>query len=481
MWKRPFLLLLLLPLFVLPLRALLTNGATLLAGSLPPDWFYESSQSSADLGYAVSSAGDLNGDGYADIAVGAVKYAINGSNKGGAIFVFYGGPGGLGSQPDWVFGWETSGAELGAAIAGVGDVNGDGYDDLVAGAPGCSNPQPKEGCVLVFYGAVAGLGSTPDQLLELNQRDAYLGTAVDGAGDVNGDGYADVIVGAKWFANELPNEGAAFLFLGGADGLSSAPIWQVEGNQAGASLGTAVAGAGDVNGDGFDDLLVGAPFRDGTLSDSGYAALYLGAARGPATTPAWELSGSSANERLGAAVARAGDVNGDGLADFLVGAPGYQNQAGKAVGAAFLFAGKTSGWDATSPLWTAVADRENSQFGAAVSCAGDMNGDGLGDIAIGAPMYTQDQAREGVVFIYLGTAVAPGAQPHWIAEGNKADTLFGFAVALAGDINQNGYTDLLVGAPEYRSQTELRGRAFLFYGREANAPLYVTYLPFITQ
>ncbi len=480
MCKRPYLFLLLLPFFALPLFNLLANDILPLTGSLPPDWFYESSQSSADLGYAVSGARDLNGDGYADIVVGATKYAINGSNKGGAIFVFYGGPGGLHSQPDWVYGWETSGAELGAAVAGVGDVNGDGYDDLVAGAPGCNTPHPKAGCVLVFYGAATGLSNAPAQLLTLNQRDAYLGTAVDSAGDVNGDGYADVIVGAKWFTNELVNEGAAFLFLGGADGLSDTPIWQVEGNQAGASLGTSVTGAGDVNGDGFDDLLVGAPFWDGEYRDSGYAALYLGSAAGAEATPAWELNGSSANERLGAAVASVGDLNGDGLADFLVGAPGYQNQAGQAVGAAFLFAGTTS-WRTVLPLWTAVSDRENGQFGAAVGRAGDMNGDGLGDIVVGAPTYTQDQAKEGVVFIYLGTAVAPAAKAHWIAEGNKSETMFGFAVAAADDINQNGYADLLVGAPEYRSQTELRGRAFLFYGREADAALHVAYLPFITR
>jgi hypothetical protein len=294
MGKRPFSATLLLLLF-----SLLASGSSAAATVvMPVAWFYESVQSSADLGYAVNRAGDLNGDGYPDVIVGAIKYA-QGSVKGGAVFLFYGGPGGLRNQPDWFFGTDMNGALLGTAVVGANDINGDGYDDLVVSAPGCSSPEPKEGCVYVFFGSASGLGSAPDQILQLNQRDSYLGTAVDAAGDVNGDGYADVIVGAKWYNAGLTNEGAAFLFLGGPDGLSDTPAWQVTGNQSGASLGTAVAGVGDVNGDGYADLLVGAPYFDGGAVDSGYVALYLGAADGPAATPVWELHGSHAGSASG--------------------------------------------------------------------------------------------------------------------------------------------------------------------------------------
>lgn len=478
MLQRPFLPIIT---FCYLLLLLVSSGAAHPAASaLPASWFYESVQASADLGYAVGSAGDVNGDGYLDVVVGAVKYAQS-SVKGGAVFLFYGGPGGLRSQPDWFFGTDMNGAELGAAVAGAGDVNGDGYDDLIVGAPGCSSPEPKEGCVFVFYGAAGGLRSTPDQILQLDRRDSYLGTAVDAAGDVNGDGYADVIIGAKWYTDNQTNEGAAFLFLGGADGLSATPAWQFKGNQGGASLGTAVAGVGDVNGDGFDDVLVGAPFFDhDNAIDAGYAALFLGSADGLTAAPTWELSGSHTNARLGYAVAGAGDVNGDGLPDFLIGAPGWPNPADQAVGAAFLFAG-TDNWTTVTPLWTAVSDQPNAQFGAAVSSAGDMNGDGYADVVVGAYRYSQGQSKEGAIFIYLGTPGGPTPLPHWTAEGNKADTMFGFSVAPAGEVNGDGYADLLVGAPEYRNQTELRGRAFLFTGRDANAPTCTIFLPIISN
>lgn len=477
MVKRPFLI----PIILLTLLVICTapGSAGPLASALPAAWFYESTQSSSDLGYAVDIAGDLNGDGYPDVAVGAIKYAIN-AVKGGAVFVFYGGPGGLRSAPDWLFGLEMNGAELGTAVAGAGDVNGDGFADLIVGAPGCTNPEPKEGCVFVFYGSSTGLANVPDQILELDRRDSYLGSAVAGAGDVNGDGYADVIVGAKWFTNNLNNEGAAFLFLGGPDGLSSTPAWQVEGNQAGASLGMAIAGAGDVNGDNYADVLVGAPFFDGAAVDAGYAALYLGSPGGLGSTPAWELTGSHADARLGWSVASAGDVNGDGLADFLVGAPGWRNQADEAVGAAFLYAG-TADWQNAAPLWTAFSDQPNSLFGTAVNGAGDMNLDGFADVVIGAYRYSRDQSEEGVVLIYLGGPGGPAAAPRWMAEGNKSSTWFGFAVGSVADVDQDGYGDLLVGAPEYRSQTELRGRAFLYEGRDANTPDFAIFLPFVSH
>jgi hypothetical protein len=446
---------------------------------LPVAWYYESSQATADLGYAVNSGGDVNGDGYPDVVVGAVKYAQT-TVKGGAVFLFYGGPGGLSDQPDWFFGTDMNGAELGTAVANSGDINGDGYDDLVVGAPGCSNPEPKEGCVYVFFGSASGLGSAPDQVLQLDRRDSYLGTAVDLAGDVNGDGYDDVIVGAKWFANNLTNEGAAFLFLGGPDGLSDAPVWQFEGNQARASLGTAVAGVGDVDGDGYADFLVGAPFFDGPAVDSGYAALFLGSPDGPGDTPAWEITGSHTDARLGQALAAAGDVNGDGLPDFLIGAPGWQNQDEQAIGAAFLYTGR-SDCSGAEPLWTAVSDQPNSGFGAAVSGAGDMNNDGYADVVVGAWQYSGDQSKEGKIFIYLGGPGGPTAEPHWTAEGNKAETMFGFALGVGADIRQDGYADLVVGAPEFRNQTELRGRAFLYYGRDVNAPDYATFLPLVTN
>jgi hypothetical protein len=173
-------------------------------------------------------------------------------------------------------------------------------------------------------------------------------------------------------------------------------------------------------------------------------------------------------------------VNGDGLADLIIGAPGWQNQSGQAAGAAFVYLGQAD-WSAAQPVWTAVSTQANAQFGAAVGSAGDMSGNGYADVVVGAPLYSRDQSKEGVIFVFLGTAVGPAPSPQWTAEGNKAETMFGFSVASAGDIDQDGYADLLVGAPEYRNQTELRGRAFLFNGQDPNTPPATLYLPLITH
>ncbi len=476
MRKRPLLTIIFL---LFPLLSVTFSAANPAAEPLTEDWFYESDQDTADLGYAVDGEGDYNNDGYADVVVGAIKYAAT-SIKGGAVFVFYGGPGGLQDTPDWSFGVDMNGAELGTAVANAGDVNGDKIDDLLVSAPSCTNPEPKEGCIYLFYGSNGGLNSAPDWTYDSDLRDSYLGTAVDGAGDVNGDEYADVIVGAKWYANGQGNEGAAFVFYGSETGLGDAPDWHVEGNQAGASMGTAVAGAGDVNGDGFDDVLVGAPWFDDGGDNVGAAYLFLGSATGLGDTPVWQAQGSQEDTLFGQAVASAGDVNGDGRADIIIGAPGYQNNKNEEVGAAFVYLGTAIG-ATSSPMWTAVSDQPLSRFGHAVNCAGDMNQDGFADVVIGAYQYTQDQAEEGMAFIYLGAPFILTSQPLWTAEGNKSETMLGFAVGPGGDVDKDGFADLVIGAPEYRNQTELRGRAFLYRGKAFLVPNFPVFLPIIQR
>lgn len=480
MLKRPFPTLLLLPLLLFLTRGLgQADTAVFTEQQLPPDWFYESSQSAADLGYAVDSGGDVNGDGYADVLVGAVKYTVT-TYKGGAVFGFFGSPSGLDATPDWIFGGDQSGAELGTAVAFAGDVNGDMIDDIIVSAAKYNHDQPREGQVYVFYGSVSGLSSTPDWTFESDQTDAYLGVSVDTAGDINGDGFDDVIMGAKWYANGESNEGAVFLFYGSASGLSETPDRIIEGNQVGASLGSAVAGAGDVNGDGFDDVLIGAPLHDDLGEDEGIVYLYLGSGAGLCDAPIWSVKGSQTDMRMGQAVSAAGDVNGDGKADILIGAPGFDIDANPDVGAAFVFAGTATG-AADEWLWTAVSNQPYALFGSAVNSAGDINQDGFADIAVGAPQYSQDQSEEGVIYIYLGGPTGLEARPHWRAEGNKSETDFGAAIGSGGDVNLDGYDDLVVGAPEFRNQTDLRGRAFLFTGRDADALSFSVFLPLIYQ
>src|SRR5262249_7123298 len=144
-----------------------------------------------------------------------------------------------------------------------------------------------------------------------------------GAGDVDGDGYDDMAVGASAYDDTLTDEGAVFLYSGSASGVSATPSWTRARGQASAELGTAVAAAGDTNGDGYDDLLGGAPGYDDGESDEGEAWIYAGSASGPGTTAQWSRDADVAGSHLGSSVAAAGDVDGDGHADVLVGAPEF--------------------------------------------------------------------------------------------------------------------------------------------------------------
>jgi len=160
-------------------------------------------------------------------------------------------------------------------VCGAGDVNGDGYHDIIVGEPLYTHEQPYEGRASVYYGSASGPSSSPDWVAEGNQRNCLLGE-VSNAGDVNGDGYDDVIVGASNCSHGQIEEGAVFAYYGSASGLSSSPDWTAESNQGAASFGQSVATAGDVNNDGYDDIIIGAPKYDTYYTDAGRAYVYYG-------------------------------------------------------------------------------------------------------------------------------------------------------------------------------------------------------------
>ena len=178
--------------------------------------------------------------------------------------------------------------------------------------------QNNEGAAFVYHGSASGVNTAAAVTLESNQADANLGYSVAGAGDVNGDGYSDVIVGAPFFDKGQTDEGAAFVYHGSASGVNPIAAVTLEQNQALAQLGASVAGAGDVNGDGYGDVIVGAP--NGQFF-GGVAFVYHGGASGVDTTADAQLESNQAFAQLGASVAGAGDVNGDGYGDVIVGAP----------------------------------------------------------------------------------------------------------------------------------------------------------------
>src|SRR5439155_1108693 len=244
--------------------------------------------------------------------------------------------------------------------------------------------------------------TSPDWTAESNQASARFGASVATAGDVNGDGYSDVIVGAPLFDNGQTDEGRAFVYLGSASGLGTTPAWTAEGNQASAQFGASVASAGDVNGDGFGDVIVGADLYDNGQTDEGRIFVYLGSASGLATNPSSTAESNQAGAHLGASVATAGDVNGDGYADVIAGAPQYDNGQTD-EGRSFVFLGSGAGLAASSG-WTAESDQASAFYGHSVASAGDVNGDGFSDVIVGAPGFDNGQTDEGAAFVYLGSA-----------------------------------------------------------------------------
>jgi hypothetical protein len=424
---------------------------------LAPAWYWESWQKGAQAGASAAGAGDVNGDGFADLIVGAPKYEAD-IYRGGAAFVFYGKSGGLETEPRWIAGGEAQGNAFGSAVASAGDVNCDGYADVVVGAPNYGN---NHGKVYLYYGSPTGLNSTPDWSYTSGARDAYLGWSVASAGDVNGDDCHDLLVGVRYFSDGQDKEGGAFLFYGSASGLSSEPDWIGQVNQAGAQFGYALSGASDLNQDGYDDVLVGAPYYEATLEDlnEGAIFLYYGSETGLSVEPDWSATGGAYDARLGFSISGGFDLNGDGYPDLAAGAPGWEGWRG----AVFAYLGASTG-PGDAPDWSRTGDLAYTGYGEAVALAGDLNGDEYGELLVGAWRYSNDQSKEGVLYVHHGGPGGPAHYPGWRAEGNKAETGFGYWVAAAGDVNKDGYGDIVVGAPYYRLNRDIMGRAFVYHG-----------------
>jgi len=208
----------------------------------------------------------------------------------------------------FVFNGDSEYDRFGFSVSGAGDVNGDGFYDLIVGAFRDDNTAYNSGSVRVFS------GSTGSELFTFNGDDAHdqFGFSVSGAGDVNGDGFADLIVGSNVDDNNGISSGSARVF----SGVDGSVLFTFNGDSAGDNFGHSVSGAGDVNGDGYADLIVGAPSDRNYGINSGSARVFSGADGSILVT----FNAESALERFGNSVSGAGDVNGDGFDDLIVGA-----------------------------------------------------------------------------------------------------------------------------------------------------------------
>jgi hypothetical protein len=251
----------------------------------------------------------VNGDGFADLAIG--------SDGAGQAYLYLGGPAGLASSPDVTLTGPDGPSSAFGAVSSADDVNGDGYADVVVGAnaAGVNATDDFAGKAYVYLGSAAGLATSPAVTLLGSEVRGAFGRWVSNAGDVNGDGYADVVIGADGEngADRAGSPGRAYLYLGSAAGLAASPVVTLIGPDGpGSWFGRCVAAAGDVNGDGYADIVVGAdaggrlPGGAGLAgSTAGWAYVYLGNATGVAATPAVTWSGPSEGSVFGRTVASA--------------------------------------------------------------------------------------------------------------------------------------------------------------------------------
>ena len=440
-------------------------------------------------GTSVSFVGDVNGDGYEDFITSAqFSNTSNGSDTGKTYLIFGKASGWAMDTPlstaDASFIGEVAVDRSGWSAAGVGDVNSDGFDDFVIGAPGNDANGSASGQAYLILGKASGWtqntnlsASSASFIGEGAQYQA--GQKISAVGDVNGDGFDDFLIAGPRATGGITWIGETYLILGKASGWAMDTSLATSdasfiGETLGGGSGVALSGVGDVNNDGFDDFLLGAPCITAACTGPGEAYLILGKASGWAMNTSLSTANASfvgevAVDAAGASVSGVGDVNRDGFDDFLIAAR-LNDEGGSNIGQTYLIFGKASGWAMDTNLSTAnasfIGEAAGDENGTSVSSAGDVNNDGFDDFLISSLLNNAGGALSGKTYLVLGKASGwamdtnlSASNATFIAE--TAGDRSGYSLSSAGDVNADGFDDLLIGATYNDAGGSNAGKTYL--------------------